>query len=220
MEPAQILQHVYERALETLSESVIEEAAIRDRVDYICKYIRNRAGTRLLMACLLAKLDNPTIDPRKPYTEIGGDDSFSGRTYDERYLTHFINTYRLPCNPTTAFLTPGLRNLNRLLVPDLQISGRPKKLYTETIQLLDDVYNGRVEAETLFVETVRVLINLRDENLGRMASLLEALRTGDGALPLSSEAILRLIEQHLASKNSSRLPVLVVAALTGPPKRA
>lgn len=164
------------------------------------------------MSALLAKLHNPKVDPRKPYTEIGGSDSFSGRTYDQDYLTHFINTHRLPCNPTSGYLTPAFRNINRALTPDIQIVGRPRQLYVDTIILLDVVYQNQLDAETLFVETVRVLINMRDVQQGRMASLLETLRTTDGALPLSSEAILKLIEQHLASKNSSRLPVLIVAA--------
>jgi len=56
------------------------------------------------------------------------------------------------------------------------------------------------------------LLLLRDEKLARMASLLGALKRTEGALPLSSESIITLIRQHLACKNASRLPVLVVAA--------
>ena len=212
MAAEQILQHVYERAVNSLHQSFITDAAIRARIDYVCRCLSNRAGVRLLMSCLLGKLDNPQVDPRKPYTEIGDADAFSGRTYDERYLIHFINTYRLPCNPTTAFLTPGLRNIDRPLTVEMQIVGRPRILYVETLRLLDDVHHHRIDAETAFVETVRVLINMRDEKLGRMASLMESLRRGEGALPLSSEAILKLLEQHLACKNASRLPVLIVSA--------
>jgi hypothetical protein len=47
------------------------------------------------MACLLAKIDNPKIDPRKPYTEIKAPDAFSGRTYDEIHLKS-KNSSRLP----------------------------------------------------------------------------------------------------------------------------
>jgi hypothetical protein len=208
----QILQRIFEKASNTLNETVIEKEEIRTRIDYVCRCSSNRAGVRLLMACLLGKLDNPKIDLRKPYTEIGGNNSFSGRTYDERYLTHFINTYRLPCNPTTAFLTPGLRNIDRALTTDVQIIGRPRELYVETLQLLDDVHRKRIDAEAVFVETLRVLIKLRDETLGRMASLMNSLKRGTGALPLSSEAILNLLQQHFACKNSSRLPVLMVSS--------
>ncbi len=164
------------------------------------------------MSCLLGKLDNPQVDPRKPYTEIGGNDSFSGRTYDERYLTPFINKHRLPVNPTTAFLTPTLRNINQPLTTDRELVGRPRDLYKKTLQLLADVSDGKVAADSVFVEVLRILLRLRDEKLARMASLIDALKRAEGALPLSSEAIVTLINQHLACKNASRLPVLVVAA--------
>jgi hypothetical protein len=212
MSPEQILQSIAIRAAEDSSMSVISNTIIRDRVDYVCRCTANRAGVRLLMSCMLAKLDKPNIDPRKPYTEIGGLDSFSGRTYDERYLTAFINQHRLPVNATTAFLTPTLRNIDHALTKDRELVGRPRELYVKTLELLDDVATKRIDAETMLIETVRVLMLLRDEKLARMGSLLNALGRTNDALPLSTEAIVTLISQHLACKNSSRLPVLVVAA--------
>jgi SacI restriction endonuclease len=210
--PEQILQDIYERAVATLNQTVIPAAEIQERVDYVCRCTSNRAGVRLLMSCLLGKLHLPNVDPRNPYTEIGGNNSFSGRTYDERYLTKFINLHRLPVNPTTAFLTPTLRNINQSLTTDRDLVGRPRELYTKTLQLIEDVAEDRVDADTLFIETVRVLLQLRDEKLARMASLIAALERTEGALPLSSEAIVTVIGQHLACKNASRLPVLIVAA--------
>jgi hypothetical protein len=211
-QPEQILQEIYDRAAATIQKTVVTDAVIRENVDYVCRCMSNRAGVRLLMACLLGKLNQPSVDPRKPYTEIGGEDSFSGRTYDERYLTKFINEHRLPVNPTTAFLTPTLRNISHALTTDLDLVGRPRDLYKKTLQLLEDVAERRIAADLLFVETVRVLLLLRDEKLSRMDSLIKALERTEGALPLSSEAIVLLIGQHLACKNASRLPVLVVAA--------
>jgi hypothetical protein len=164
------------------------------------------------MACLLAKIDRPKVDLRRPYTEIGEADSFSGRTYDESYITRFVNEHRLPCNPTTAFLTPALRNISRPLTTDVEIVGRPRQLYTYTLQLLDDVHAGQVSAKDLLAEAIRHLLIMRDEKDGRMATLLAGLKRSEDAIPLSSEAIVNLIEQHLACKHSSRLPVLIVAA--------
>lgn len=210
--PDQILESIQQRAAATLNRTVIKNSAIRERVDYVCRCMSNRAGVRLLMSCLLGKLDKPNVDPRKPYTEIGGTDSFSGRTYDERYLTKFINEHRLPVNPTTAFLTPTLRNIDHPLTTDRELVGRPRDLYKKTLELLEDVAENRVAAKVVFVEIVRVLMLLRDEKLARMASMLDTLKRTEGALPLSSEAIVTLISQHLACKNASRLPVLVVAA--------
>ncbi len=210
--PPQILEQALTRASARLSKPLVKDKRILERTEYVCRCLRNRAGVRLLMACLLAKIDRPKIDPRKPYTEIGGPDSFSGRSYDETYITHFVNQYRLPCNPTTAFLTPAFRNIDQTLTTKVEIVGRPRQLYTYTLQLLDDVHKGRVSARDLLAEAIRILVIMRDEKANRMSTLLAALQHSEDATPLSSEAIVNLIEQHLNSKNSSRLPVLVVAA--------
>ena len=212
MNPEEILLGIYERAVATLNTTVIPDSVIRERVDYVCRCISNRAGVRLLMSCLLGKLDEPGVDPRKPYTEIGDADSFSGRTYDERFLTKFIAEHRLPVNVTTAFLTPALRNIDYPLTTDRELIGKPRELYKKTLELLEDVYKQNIAADELFVETVRVLLLLRNEKFARMNSLLKSLERTEGALPLSSEAIVTLISQHLACRNASRLPVLVVAA--------
>lgn len=164
------------------------------------------------MACLLAKLDRPDIDPRKPYTEIGDPDAFSGRSYDEHYITHFINENHLPCNSTTAFLTPALRNIDQTLTTELELIGRPRQLYTYTLKLLDDVHTGKASAMDLLVDVIRILKVMRAEKDTRMTTLLEGLKYSKDAMPPSSEAIVGLIQQHLNCKNSSRLPVLLIAA--------
>lgn len=164
------------------------------------------------MACLLAKLHRPEVDPRKPYTEIGEPDAFSGRTYDERYITAFINEHNLPCNSTTAFLTPALRNRNVMLTRNLNLVGKPPQLYQFVLELLDDVSNNRVMPEDLLAETIRWLIIDRNEKQLRLEALIQELKTTEGALPLSSEDIVNLIEKHLSLKGTSRLPVLVVAS--------
>ncbi len=212
MTPAELLVSAHDAAVALEGESAISDEEIRGRIDRVCRTLGNRAGVRLLMACMLAKVDRPEIDPRKPYTEIGDPDAFSGRTYDERYLSGFITEYSLPCNSTTAFLTPALRNHNSMLTPMTALVGRPAQMYADTLQVLDDVANGRVSAMDVLVEAVRVLIAIRDERKDRMEGLISALRHSDGALPLSTEGIITLLSQHLACKHSSRLPVLIVAA--------
>ncbi len=212
MTPEQILEVALKQATADRKRREVKDSKIRERLEYVCTCIANRAGVRLLMSCLLAKIHQPKVDTRKPYTEIGSDDSFSGRTYDERYLTHFINENQLPCNPTTAFLTPALRNIDRPLTTEVEIVGRPREVYTHTLQLLDDVQSGRASAEDLMIDTVRNLLDVRDDKRHRMERLLEELSGAKGSLPLSAEAVVKLIEQHLACKNSSRLTVLIVAA--------
>ena len=210
--PLQVLERLYNKVASDQDTPLVRNAAISNKIESIVRCMENRASVRLLMACMLGKIDRPQIDPREPYTEIGGNSSFSGRAYDERYITQFINDNELPCNSTTAFLTPALRNIARPLTTDVAIIGRPAQVYRDTLQILDDVANGRATAENVLADTIRLLCIVRDEKERRMDALLARGEKIRGGLPLSSEAIVTLIEQHLACKNASRLPVLVVAA--------
>ncbi len=190
----------------------VESGEIREKVALIARNPQNRALARLILSCTLAKTHRPELDIRKPYTEIGTADSFSGRTYDESYITAFIQKHKLPCNETTAFLTPALRNRNQLLNLETNLVGRPPELYKAALQLLDAVALSRISARALLCEMVLQLMHIREENNKRMSSLLSQLSGSSSIVALSSEAILNLLEQHLKLPNSSRLPVLMVAA--------
>jgi hypothetical protein len=207
-----ILILAFQQASACIEKPIINNPEIVSKVEYVCRNIQNRAAVRLLLACLLAKIHKPSVDIRKPYTQIGEPDCYSGRTYDEAYITAFINEHNLPCNPTTAFLTPALRNRNIILTPDVNLVGRPPKLYQQVLELLTDVHLNKVSATDLLSETVRLLLIVRNEKRQRMQSLLEGLQSSEDAMPLSTEAIVGLIEQHMKCRGSSRLPVLVVAA--------
>lgn len=210
--PRELLDASLAKAIKLGKTPAITDKAILGRVDYVCNCLGNRAGVRLLMSCMLAKLHRPEVDPRKPYTEIGGKNSFSGRTYDEQHLGGFISANRLPCNSTTAFLTPALRNQDSTLTTRTVLVGRPPQVYKDTLQLLDDVARGKVTAEQVLTEAIRALVVVRDDKQARMKGLVAALKHGDDALPLPTEGIVTLLKQHLACKHSSRLPVLIVAA--------
>ncbi len=210
--PTEILAFAIEKAVSSKDKSIIENPEIAETIDLVCRNIQNKAGARLLLACSLAKVHNPKVDIRKPYTEIGHGDSYSGRTYDEQYVNQFVNKHKLLCNPTTAFLTPALRNRNVVLTLDLNLVGRPPQLYQNVLRLFDDVFTGKISASGLLTETIRCLLIVRDETSQRMSTLLAGLKASEGTIPLSTESIVKLIEQHLACPKSSRLPVLVVAA--------
>ncbi len=85
-EPDEILNAAFRRATANLEQPLVADPQIRESASYVALNLKNRAGVRLLMACLLAKLHRPDVDIRKPYTGIGDTDAFSGRTYDERYI--------------------------------------------------------------------------------------------------------------------------------------
>ena len=209
--PADVLDIIFAKAQRHLSKTFIKDREILKRAEFVSRNIQNRAGIRLLMSCLLARIVNPKIDIRKPYTEIDSKDCFSGRTYDEAYIGSFIVKHHLPCNSTTAFLTPALRNRNITLTPKVNLVGRPPEVYQYALDLLDCVHRQAIQPELLLAELIRQLIVLRDENQKRMKSLLKNL-SETGSVALSGEDIVNLIKQHLDCKGTSRLPVLIVAA--------
>lgn len=174
--------------------------------------MHNRAAIRLVLACALAKAQHPESDARQPYTQIGGTASFSGRTLDESFIGPFITQHQLPCNATTAFLTPALRNRNQILTPDLNLVGRPPAVYKNALGLLTALQDGLVSATNLLAEAFRLLILMRDEAKQRRATQLASLAATTGTLPLAAEPIITLIEQHLRLPHTSRLPVLLVTA--------
>ncbi len=210
--PDEILDLAWQQVQTNPNDPALRDPVLVQQVAYVTRNIKNRAGVRLLLACSLAKVHRPEVDIRKPYTEITGGDTFSGRYYDEQFVTRFILRYELPCNPTTAFLTPALRNHNSMLEIGIDLVGRPAKLYQVVLELLDAVHQGHITANELLVETVRWLVIVRDEQRQRIQSLIESLNAASGDIPLSAEAVTELVEQHLRQPNSSRLPVLVVAA--------
>jgi DNA adenine methylase len=211
MAPLDILESLFEKANGDLSNSAVKSEALRQKIEQICRCNTNKAPIRFLMSCLLAKIHNPQVDIRKPYTEIEGGDTYSGRFYDERFVELLVHKYRLPCNPTTAYLTPAFRNLDRLLTTDLVLVGRPRDVYVSALEVLEQVHIRAEAAADMLQEIIRLLLIIQYEDKQRMEQLIADLKQTD-VLPLSSEQIVTLLTQHLNCKHSSRLPVLIVTA--------
>jgi DNA adenine methylase len=213
---SKILNESYRRAAKRRTRTFIANPAIRNRTEMVALCLRNRAGVRALLAGLLAKLHKPSVDIRKPYTEIAGEtgnDFYSGRLYDERFIQGLTeHPYSLPINATTAFLTPGFRTKNITLKIDTQLEGRPAEMYSALLQTFDDVQANRVKPQALMDEVIRLLLVERDQRQSAIQKLVRDIRRTADRLPLSAEDIVALISQHLACKNASRLPVLIVAA--------
>jgi hypothetical protein len=206
-----VLDEMFAEAEKSLEVRSIT-GVIADRIEFVATCLANRAGVRLIMSCMLAKIDNPAVDPREPVKKIGSETCFSGRKYDERYLTDFITKNRLRCNNTTAFLTPAFRNFTKPFLLGSVPAGRPPELYTDVFKLLDDVAMDRATARNVFIDTLRHLIAMRNEQVQRMKSLLGSLNRANGMPVSPSEEIVNLLDQHLSCKNSARLPVLRIAA--------
>lgn len=188
-----------------------EPRGIQDHIEFVCR-CSNQAGTRFLMACLVAKLSDPSLDIRKPYTEIGGEGIYSGRHFDETYVAPFAFNHGLPVNPTTSFLTPAFRTNKTIIAPGVQLVGRPKKLHINVVDLITLVYNREVKPEDLLAEIIRWLLIIREERKQRIETLFASLKGSKNDSSLPAESIVTLIVQHMALPKSARLPVLVIAA--------
>lgn len=213
---SKILNDSYQRALKQLTKPFVTDAKVFERVETVALCLKNRAGVRALLACCLAKIDNPKLDIRKPYSDITGNagkDNYSGRVYDESYVEVLKSKpYDLPINSTTAFLTPGFRTKNIMLTVNVELEGRPAEMYRAVLHLFDDIQKKRVSAQDVMDETMRLLILERDKRAASIEGLLKDIKHTVDKLPLSAEDVVRLIHQHLNCKNSARLPVLIVAA--------
>ncbi len=181
-------------------------------IELVARGKGNKSCVRALLACALAKIHNPSIDIRKPYTKIAAEDTYSGRDYDERYIGPFAAKYGLPVNTTTAFLTPAFRNRNIVLTPEVDLVGRPPQIYIAFLQLLANAHDGQIKVKELLAETIRWLMIFREENRARLGELLGELQRESSGNVLAAEAIVKLVEHHLSMSGVSRLPVLLVAA--------
>lgn len=186
---------------------------VADALHRVMRCESNRAPARLVLACALAKAHRPELDATEPYTEIRSGSSFSGRTYDEQHIATLLAAHRLPLNPTTAFLTPTLRNANEPLRSTTVFEGRPRQAYQDAAFVLESIQAGGVRAEDVLAQGLAELFALRDEREAALNAALSKNAARTGSSSLSTEDVLTLLEQHLSSKRASRLPVLVVAAL-------
>lgn len=188
------------------------EARIEKTLHDICRNPKVKAPIRYLMSGLVAKIEKPHINLRKPTTALGGNDAYEGRGYDERIIEPYVLKYQLPCNATTAFLTPSFRTINRPLAREMFDNSRPPEPYHQMMDVIDYVELYPEKAELVLLEIIRNLIVIKTENEKRLQEQLAQIKAGSDVITLSSEEIVGLIEQHLHCKNSSRLPVLIVAA--------
>src|SRR6266852_9578295 len=108
MEPTKILAEALKRAKGSLGKPLVEDRSVSERIKSVALEKANRSGIRVLLACSLAKAEDPKRDIRRPYDKIGDapecKDNYSGRRIDERFITAFRTEHSLPFISTTAFL--------------------------------------------------------------------------------------------------------------------
>lgn len=183
---------------------------MREKVLFISRH-KIGADVRVLMACTLAKIHEPAKDIRKPYSVLG-DDSYSGRYYDEHPIAAFISAQGLPCNRTTGFLTPAFRTKNIALTPDVSLGGDSPELDAAFLAVITAIFEGHISAEDVLTEIIRELLRIKQAHESELEMSMVRLREPGLSDTLSAEGIVMLLQQHVASPYTSRLPVLMVAA--------
>ncbi|MEH1788058.1 MAG: hypothetical protein V7L23_21350 [Nostoc sp.] len=73
--PAAILDVALQKAEASIVQPIVASLSIAKKIDYVSRYVGNRAVVRLLLACSLAAIHRSDVDIRKPYTEIGTPDA-------------------------------------------------------------------------------------------------------------------------------------------------
>ena len=205
-----LLERAYRRICQKSAQVFVANADIRNKVLSVCRGERNKAPIRYLLSALLAKVSDPQIDTRQPYPNLG-ERSFPGRSIDETVVQRFIHTYQLPCNDTTAFLTPAFRTIETAITKSTFSKCRPVYVYNDMMDLLDYVEAHPKMAYNMLCQIMAVLFQMKQETETRVRQLVESMTSGKEHI-LSSEEIASLLQQHLKCKGSSRLPVLMVVA--------
>lgn len=57
---SEILSTIYQQVELSLEDALIADDEVLARIQYICRCLSNRAGVRLLMACMLGKIEQPS----------------------------------------------------------------------------------------------------------------------------------------------------------------
>lgn len=205
-----LLEKAYQRVCRTPLRLFIPNEQICSKVLSVCRCERNKAPIRYLLSALLAKSTDPKIDTRQPYPKLG-EKSFPGRTIDESHVQGFVHKYQLPCNDTTAFLTPAFRTIETAIKKSTFEKCRPVYVYNDMMDILDYVEKHPKKAYSILCQMLAALVQIKQETETRMSQLIGNLSANKEHV-LSSEEITKLLQQHLDCKGSSRLPVLMVVA--------
>jgi SacI restriction endonuclease len=153
-----------------------------------------------LLGCVLARLQNQTVNVRLPYVNQGAN-AFSGRTLDETVVNPFLQTHRIPCSggPYLAMFRRDFR-----FDASKREGQRSKPTFDAFLHIVD-----ALELTTSETEIRSLLVYL----LYRFAKLREAAEVPLARLQrISLEQYESLLGSLLNTPSGGRLPVILVVA--------
>jgi len=158
-----------------------------------------QAYREVLLGCLLAKLEDPSADVRKPYIGLG-DDAFNGRTLDERVVNPFLHSKRVPSS-RGPYLSTFRRSV--AFVAATRAGVRDKEGFDALLNLIGYVEACPPEEREHFLIYLLVrFVELRE------SSNIPLSRLHRISLPQYEELITGL----LAVPSGGRIPVMLIIA--------
>lgn len=208
MEPQEYLEKLYDESLASVgSGNEIKTKLSKPftyNLDIILEYSEKRKGViTVLLTSLIYKSLFPKQDVRKHQSQMEG--GYSGRTFDTKYITPFLQNKNFPAPSETGWLTRSLET-NSPYYLDYKPNITPKALKTAFLNILDQA-NTKEKAEKCSSYLIQGLI------VQRNSQEIDLAKPAD--LPIS--AIIRLLKAHFdssyTSEGASRLPVLALYAV-------
>jgi len=157
------------------------------------------AYREVLLGCLLAKLQDPTIDVHKPY-KGHGQNSYNGRTLDEEVVNPFLHDKRIP-STKGPFLSKFRRSVG--FEASTKTGTRDKKAFDSFISIVDRIdESNEKELTELLAFALYNFVQVRDAAEVPLARLQR----------MSLEQYDSLIDALLATPSGGRFPVIFIAA--------
>ena len=188
-----------ENALMAIGETAPPPKRIADAIDSVFSS-RTQAFREVLLGCLLARIQDKTIDVRKPYVSQG-DDAYNGRTLDERVVNPLLQEKRIPSS-RGPFLSVFRRSVEFNL--STRDGVRDKSAYDSFLVIVEFV---EYTTEDATLRQVLDFVALQFVQL-REAATVPLTRIQRMSLGQISDLVSRL----LALPSGGRMPVYVVVA--------
>ena len=155
------------------------------------------------MGCFLVKLNDWTVDVRKPYVSQG-DDAFNGRTLDERVVNPILQQRRIPSS-RGPFLSVFRRSVE--FTAATREGVRDKSGYDAFLQVISFI-------ETTPDDNLESLTNATYAVVYRFVELREASNVPLTRIQrMSLDQITSLVSRLLDTPSGGRLPMYVVVAV-------
>ena len=205
----QFLDNAYEQAMTKASGKKIISSQlpqdIKDKLNCVLDYAETaKAVITVVITSLVYKRLNPSQDIRKHQQSIKG--GYSGRTFDNKYITPFLKEKKFPAMAESGWLT---RSLEQKVPYDFNYTGAitPPKLKSAFLEILFYAESNNDDVQTMLDYLLQGLIIIRDSHDIPLARPQNLTITG----------IMHLLDMHFHSKykaeGASRLPVLAIYAI-------